>query len=346
MFSFFYFQVFCIETLHSIGLSVLAFIVLPSFDPASASVVCLATAFCPSVFYMLDKVVRRCYSFKGYESLTKIRCVQLVLSFAGLALQFSGYVLIILYIKIIWIKALFGLSAVCVSVKYWENYISMAPTQEEDKKNMKKEKNKNENENKKENEYFPPYKFKSTFHKQRTKVTCLVNLWKIIFTFAAVNFIFLARSNNPKDGIQSLFNIGNALLKSIYGEQQFGDNVTCRPNVPFVVAVINIICDYICYKAAKTSCAIFCQRFGFGPPIIVLPLLSCVAFISLMHKPDIIKIESCDLFFSDWCIKGNYSLLSSCRDLVIAFIVLIFSILLITRHVWYVNGKKMGETDR
>ncbi|XP_052079460.1 chitin synthase chs-2-like isoform X2 [Mytilus californianus] len=249
--------------------------------------------------------------------------ISFLLPFIGFTLQIAGIILITIYIKIGSVMALFVLSVLLVSIKYWENFISMGTG---------------------DSTFFR--KLKRELHIGRTKTSCIVSLWKMLITFLALITIITSRGNNSMLVFRALFNKGIALTNTFFGEQHIGFNPICQTNVPFVAALICIICDYLCYKTSKTVCVINCQRFGFSLPMAVIPPVVTIVIGGLIHHPDILKLDSCDLLFSDWCIKDNSRLAEKCKELFIAFVLLYLSFLLIARHIWKSNGRKNGETAR
>lgn len=250
-----------------------------------------------------------------------------VFSMFGLLLQGAGIVVIFIYIYMegAWkFGLLYAVSVLFVSVRYWENFMHMG------------------NE---KSRFFPRIKFE--YQRGRTKVTCIANLWKIILTFIAVIAIFAIRANDSTAGFKSLFDNGSSMLRTVFGERVLGDDLTCQMKVPFIVAIVNILCEYFCYKAAKTSCVIYSQIPCFSFPVFVLPFVSTLTLVGLMSRPDILKFDSCDLLFSEWCLtNGIVELGEQCMLLIIAFVLLYVSIGLITRHVWKGHGYKHGETAR
>lgn len=427
---YFSFQLVLIETLHSIGLSILGFIVLPAFDPASASVVYLAAGVGPPILDFFDKVANKLTAKSSktaksqndnasesetqnpqptdsteagtqnqnqtngtetdmqldgsktiikkhkspnesktetndqnntIESETKdpqnthvkhstnehnvnsqksspdkakestFKCLlcdetsalSFTLPFTGFALQVAGIVLLTLYIKIGSIYVLFVISVVLISIKYWENFITMGTEGSSWFRQLKRE-----------------------LHIGRTKTSCIVSLLKMLITFFAVIGIFTSRGTDSMSALKALFNNGITTINTVFGEQQLGSNPICQTQVPFLATIICIICEYLCYKTSKTVCVINCQRFGFSFPLLILPIAVPAVIGGLMHQPDILKLDSCDVLFSDWCIKENGRLFENCKELIIAFLMLYISIIFITRHVWQSNGRKNGETAR
>lgn len=246
----------------------------------------------------------------------------------GLILQGSGIGVIskYIYMERSWlIVLLYLVSVLCVSVKYWENFMHMGN---------------------KGSRFLPRIKFE--YQRGRTKVTCIANLWKITLTFIVVIAIFAIRTTDSTAGFKSLFGNGSSMLRTVFGKRVLGDDLTCQMKVPFLVAIVNILCDYLCYKAAKTSCVIYSQILCFSIPLYVLPIVTTLTLVGLMSSPDILKFGSCDLLFSEWCLtNGIVQIEEKCMLLIIAFVLLYVSIVLITRHV-FLNGHgyKHGETAR
>lgn len=348
-----------IETCHSVGISILAFIVLPSFDPASASIVYLAVAVFLPLLDIIDKLYKMCTNRKHRVNVTKDEQInttkevnntnngelngktcgkwlkQIVctdnfkFSFmypcVGFLLQITGMILIAIYINIGWLKVLFVLAVLLVSMKHWDNFITIA---------------------REKDDTLSPRQIKLIYQKGKTRITCLANLWKIIITFLSVIAIFTSRTTDSMSGFKSLFNSGKSTLNAVFGEREIGDSMTCQYGIPFKVAAINIVCDYVCYKAAKTACAIFTQRLCLFIPMLLLPVVTTFTLVGLMVNPDILKLDSCDLLFTEWCLKSIDGIGTYYIELIMAFVFLYLSIPVITRHVWRVNGYRQGETSR
>lgn len=238
------------------------------------------------------------------------------MSIAGFLCQIIALILLVFYINSGQLSFYLALSTILVSLKYWENFIFLG------KDNFVRT-------------------FKHELHNGRTKVTCISNFVKIIVSFLSVIVIYAIRSDNSMKGIRSLFNIG----LSTFGEYEIGQKENCERQVPFIIGMINIICDYLCYKAAKTACVIKCQVLGFTIPMFILPLATTSSLLLLMYYPEVLNISSCDIMFSDWCLTGALNVAENFDLLVCAYVVLYVSIILITSHVWK-NGYRLGQTAR
>lgn len=192
-----------IETIHSVGLSILAFVILPVFDPASASVVYMSVAVIPSVLDVIDKLTSKQATqvSHSYPLCNESKKISVVFPVIGAVLQMTGIGFIAWYIKHDLMVGLFVMASIFVSIKYWENFISI----KQNSQNLK---------------HLKTLKFE--LQTGRTKVTCLVSVWKIFITFLVVVTVFCVRSNNSMNGFKSLFNHGMSTLYSFFGSQEFG----------------------------------------------------------------------------------------------------------------------------
>lgn len=316
------------ETIHSIGLSILAFLVLPAFDPASASVVYLTVAVTQPLINIIDELVYQRKendneSTTGLYMCSETSMLSMSLPLIGFLLQITGICFIAIYIKIGWLIGMFIMSVFFTSIEYWENFVAREGHSSKFRRRMRYE-----------------------LHKQNTKLTFIVSVWKIVVTCIVVIAVFAGQGHDSLSAFKSLFNTGISTLTTAFGNQRFGYNPICKSVTPFILAVINICCKYLCYKSSRAVCVINCQRFGFSIPLIIVPVATTFTLIGLMHRPEILKFSSCDFLFSTWCIKEIDQLIGNCNELFVAFVLLFISILMITRHIWIVDGFKQKERSR
>ena len=180
---------------------------------------------------------------------------------------------------------------------------------------------------------------------RRTRIMCVVNVWKLIITFFSVIVIYSIKAEKSMDGVQSIFNTGTAKLKAIYGGHDLGINDTCESYVPFVMAIINISITFVCSKAAKAACVIGFQRLCFSFPITIVPIATVVVLEVLMFHPDILRLGDCDLYFAQWNL-GEMEDINDSWPLFVAGLALYLSLVCATHHVWTSNGIILGKTQR
>lgn len=309
-----------VESVNCIGVSLFTFVVLPSFDPVTASVVYLGTAVLPPLVDVLDQLFNE--EENSTESSTWSSTVSLFIPIIGVVLQLVGIALLSFYSANLWLILSFIVSCLCISVRHWENFVTMHGKG-----------------------FFR--KTKQSLQKGKTKIECLVNLWKIILTFILVTCIYAGKATDTSEGVDALFGKGIATLRATFGGRQLGNDPTCWDYVPYLVALVKIICDYMYYKASKTVCVINCQKLGFSLPTFIIPVVTTFSLIGMLQYPDNFKLETVDLFLSDiYCWLGAKHLSDNFILLPVSFAVLYLSYWLIVRHVWQTHGYKHGETAR
>lgn len=302
-----------LETLHSIGLCCMVYIVLPQFKAPGASLVVLAVVLLLPVF-----------DFENSEH----RFVRIMAAIGGILMQAFGIAMVCYYIfnsDLIGydgsLLAIFIISAILISLKYWETFVV----------------------GKKKSRWLPHIKW--IYKTRRTRIMCVVNVWKLIITFVSVIGIYSIKAEKSMDGVQSIFNIGTAKLKAIYGGHDLGINDTCQSYVPFVMAIINISITFVCSKAAKAACVIGFQRLCFSFPITIVPIATVVVLEVLMFHPDILRLGDCDLYFAKWNL-GEMEDINESWPLLVAGLALYLSLVCATHHVWTSNGIILGKTQR
>uniref|UniRef100_K1Q406 chitin synthase n=1 Tax=Magallana gigas TaxID=29159 RepID=K1Q406_MAGGI len=164
----------CIETLHSIGLSIFVLVVLPSFEPISACLLCLSVSLVPAVLKTIypERTLKKVdESEKG-----RLRTARVVNSLAVI-FQLGSIVLWTYYVYIaigsvnsqsITLMVLVALSPILVSLTWWENFVKQA-----------KFKNKSSDT---DGGTSALMRLKLNMRRHRVKVGLFVNLWKIIIT--------------------------------------------------------------------------------------------------------------------------------------------------------------------
>jgi len=312
-----------LETLHSIGLCCIVYIVLPQFKAPGASVVVLAVVLLLPLF----DITNLCSNDEKGEH-NDHRSLRILAAIGGILMQVFGIAMICYYIfssDLIGydssLAAIFIVSAILVSLKYWETFVV----------------------GKKKSRWLPHIKW--IYKTRRTRIMFVVNIWKLIITFVSVIVIYSIKAEKSTDGVQSIFNIGTAKLKAIYGGHYLGINDTCQSYVPFVIAIINISITFVCSKAAKAACVIGFQKLCFSLPLIIVPIATVVVLEVLMFHPDILRLGDCDLYFAQWNL-GEMEDINDSWPFLVAGLALYLSLVCVTYHIWTSNGIILGKTQR
>ncbi|CAC5377819.1 CHS1 [Mytilus coruscus] len=319
------FVILFFESLHSIGLVCFVYIVLPTFNAPAASIVYLSKL----VLLPLIELVSTCTRNGPDNGERKGDTCRYFVTVFGVLLQIGGIALICVYIS--WnnlnvdntvLVIIFVVSAIFISLKYWENFVKSSA----DKRNWLSH-------------------LKWIYQTRRTKILCIVSFWKIIISFITILVLYAIQAENAIDGVKAIFNLDDTRLKYDFGSHFLGKPDICKAYIPYVVAVVNICSSYICAKAAKTACVTGSQILCFSIPLILAPLLTPFALQGLVSYPDILDFKDCDMFFSRWDIESMENI-SDSWPLVVGGLLLYISILFVTSYIWTTNGFILGKTQR
>ncbi|XP_063417559.1 chitin synthase chs-2-like [Mytilus trossulus] len=217
---------------------------------------------------------------------------------------------------------IFAVSALFISLKYWENFVKSSA----DKSNWLSH-------------------LKWIYQTRRTKMMCIVSFWKTIISFITIIVLYAIQAESALDGVKAIFNLGDTKLKHDFGGHFLGTTDICKTYVPYVVAVVNICSGYICTKAAKTACVTGSEILCFSIPLILAPFLTPFALQGLVSYPDILDFKDCDMFLSRWNLESMENI-SDSWPLVVGGLLLYISLLFVTSFIWTTNGFILGKTQR
>ncbi|CAG2208099.1 CHS1 [Mytilus edulis] len=314
------------EVLDTIGVFLMVFVVLPAFDPATASVVYLVVGLPLCLLDWLDTVRQsRCQNSSSEENgvkskgklkkctkflkNTKMNCFY---SSAGVMFCILSILFVIFYIGFDITVAIFSISMLFIGIRYYQNFTKHLSGETQ------------------------------LIDHNRMTVTCFSFLAKI-----SVLIICLLVTVHAQQGLNALFGSGESNYRKPNIDLELGNDETCANYVPFVVATINILSSLVFYKTAKTACAICCQIVVFGFAIIFLvPVINLVALIKLMEIPQTLKFQSCDIFFSQWRINSISDIGNEWWQIPVSFTMAILSFACLCRFVFFTNGVPQSKTSR
>ncbi|VDI43815.1 Hypothetical predicted protein [Mytilus galloprovincialis] len=314
------------EVLDTIGVFLMVFVVLPAFDPATASVVYLVVGLPLCLLDWLDTVCQSCCQNSSSEQNrvksdgklkkctkflknTKMNCIY---SSAGVIFCILSIIFVIFYIGFDITVAIFSIAMLFIGIRYYQNFTKHLPGETQ------------------------------LIDHNRMTVTCFSFLAKI-----GVLIICLLVTVHAQQGLNTLFGSGESNYRKPNIDLELGNDETCANHVPFVVATINILSSLVFYKTAKTACAICCQIVVFGFAIIFLvPVINLVALIKLMEIPQTLKFQSCDIFFSQWQINSISDIGNEWWQIPVSFTMAILSFACLCRFVFYTNGVPQSQTSR
>ncbi|XP_045180107.2 chitin synthase chs-2-like [Mercenaria mercenaria] len=338
------------ETLHSVGLSIFIFVLLPNMDPVSGLLFCMSVAIIPSLLKTLyleanttsgNKFVRRLLSLCAL--ITSVSSIALWTFFVyrmDKDLLEKNPSLILLTV----------LSPILVSVVWWENFVPMG----------------------KDNKATGLRLMKMQIFRRRTKIVAIVSLWKTILTVCLVSVIFGIDCADGVTCIQTLYNVitklsissyvqtdnatVNGTITTVYNQTFATDNSsyllsailghtklvteiyigTCSKYLPLYIAVVNIAASLFCYRCCVTANKILAQIPGFSLPLVLSTPITAACMIAGYAHTELRMTDGCFLPFPQWTGGLDFD-----WTMIIASILGYISVLTVTNYIWRQTKERM-----
>lgn len=159
----------------------------------------------------------------------------------------------------------------------------------------------------------------------RHGTTLFVNIMKPMIYIIGMCVIAASRCPSASFScVKALFGNGVSNYSSMNGIVKLGEDPFCSDNVPFVIAVINILSSFLFYKCVRTACAVNVQIIGFSvPTLFIVPLITFAVLIDMLSDRNAIQTTACNVIFNGWSIDTSSSTISG--EIIVAFITLILS---------------------
>ncbi|XP_046543810.1 chitin synthase chs-2-like [Haliotis rubra] len=269
---------FLIETLHTIGLVMLVFYIIPSFEPLIGCLLMLNVAVIPGllkIFEVTDLNNDANSEVKAYKEDGNARiCVRKMFDIFMVTLQVAA-VAVWSYLaytvkESLLLSILIPVSLVLVSISWWDNYVHSKKTSSSD-----------------DSKGNCLARIKRSIKKRGSKIYFLTSIWKIVLTIALPAVIF---SWNSKQCLRAFFILEPAARNcSVFQKITITDTAqagapstatSCHPYLPFFVATINIVSSIVCYKIGKSACKILAQVWCFAIPLLLSIPVTCAIIIS------------------------------------------------------------------
>ncbi|KAL3855409.1 hypothetical protein ACJMK2_014620, partial [Sinanodonta woodiana] len=325
-------MVMILETLHSLGLCMFVFMVLPSLDPLAGVMVCFQVAWLPG---LLGTISRHTHPSRAWIVRTML-IMGVLLQIGAMGLTYIYYVL---ESQMDHFQAVFHtLSPILVSMCWWDNYLNL-------------EKGKGTISD-------TIAGFICKIHNRRKKFNFVCNLWKIFITFIFPLLLFGIPCHNGVDCINAMFgNLHN--LSIAQGVQDFlvgKTNVIAAPSfghcdnyLPIIVAIISIVCSGLCYNAAKIGCNILAQIACMSLPLAISSPVAIGILLGYMGRNIHGNNQTCDLPFPYWSDESikmtEYVVISDYWMIITAGICGYVSFLMISYHAWLPGTKRLQKSE-
>ncbi|XP_053386095.1 chitin synthase chs-2-like isoform X2 [Mercenaria mercenaria] len=316
--------VLAIETLHTAGMSMFAFYVLPSMDPLRGLVLTFGVGVIPALLKMFD--TQREEGRKFYVVAADI---------LALVVQIS--------ILILWpIKNLIDhsntdltwtipASLLLISVGWWENYINRFTKMGKLGIRLKE--------------------FKHNVRRMRTKIYIFASMWKIILTLGLMTVMMTAGNKSclsvlyfDIDFAQDCPHLVNPSGNNIDSDSFHTD--------PYWIALIQILSCLMCYQFSKIACKVMLQVVSFSLPLMIAAPIIAGLFIANCEAWNVDKITNpllpqylywtCDI---NGISRGFLETLYSDYLLPVSLLWWL-SFMWVTFHIWMPRVERLVQTER
>lgn len=318
------------ETLHTLGLALLMFVVLPELDAVKGAMLTNCLCVIPGFLGLLSRTKK-----EGR------RAVKSLVDIAAIAAQITGFVVwpLLENRPVLWV---IPVAALATSCGWWENYVS---TQS-------------------------PFGFvrslgriKDDLRYTRYFTYIFMSIWKVMLFFFSILVILWFNGEDP--GIFfSLFGVGmgphkiiveevtnlNQILPDLQNVQN-GDtiDVDAAYNTVIYVLIIQVLAAYVCYIFGKFACKIMIQGFSYAFPVnLTIP----VSISMLIAACGIRNGDPCffhgtipDYLFFDSPPVFRLSDFAS-RQMAWAWLLWLLSQTWITLHIWTPKCERLATTEK
>nr|XP_022324471.1 uncharacterized protein LOC111125208 isoform X3 [Crassostrea virginica] len=314
-----------IETLHSIGICIFIFYVLPNMDPIRGLMLTFGVAFVPSFLKMFDS-----------QRETGRQFYIVVADLLAMLIQASVLLLwpLLNIIRGIDYEQSWGIfvSLLLISLGWWENYV---------------------------NRFTHLGKFgmsllelKRNIRRSRTKLYAAVSVWKVVLT---LGMMLALMSNLRLSCVKALLYEGRNRAKEcphlVYPEDANNAESTFYKQDAFWVAAIQIICCLICYTLAKSACKIMLQVVSFSLPLMLAAPIMAGLFIENCESWKTVHGGNIMPDYLYWTCDIHGVSADFLRRLVSEYylpITLIWwlSFMWVTFHIWIPRVERLVQTER
>nr|USH46112.1 chitin synthase chs-2 [Androctonus crassicauda] len=326
-------MVFTMETLHTVGLSLLVFVVLPNLDVIKAAMLTNCVCFVPGVLALLSR-----------NSEEEKRFLKVIVDILSILAQATGFFVWPLVERSSHSWAV-PLSIFLVSFRWWENYVDKRSPISLVKRLSK---------------------MKDDLRKSRYFIYVFVSIWKILVIFCTM-LSFLYMTMDDISHILRLFResfqthlISVQRVKSNLLSGNLPDLPTASPldeqiaidsfpMTPIYVVFIQAFSALLCYVFGKFACKICIQGFSFAFPI----SLTIPVSISLLIASCGVRMEDY-CFFDDllpkylfWtCPQGDFFQDFVTNQYAWMWLLWLLSQTWIAVHIWMPKCERLASTEK
>ncbi|CAH2104562.1 unnamed protein product [Euphydryas editha] len=325
--------IFIAESLHTIGMGLLFFIILPELDVVKGAMITNCLCIVPAILGLLSR-----------NSRDSKRFVKVIVDMVAIVAQVTGFIVwpLLENKPVLW---LIPIAALCISLGWWENYVNRQSPIGIIKSlaRLKEELN--------HTRYYT-YRF--------------ISVWKILLFLMCILLAIWIEGDDPAMFFQ-LFNPGYGPHNIVVEEVQIQLGSTTIPDLAnatltgdsvevaaayksaFYVLLIQIFAAYFCYIFGKFACKILIQGFSYAFPInLVIPLVVnlLIAACGLRNGDNCIFHGTIPdyLFFESPSVFSLSDFIS--RQMAWIWLLWLLSQTWITIHIWTPKAERLASTEK
>ncbi|XP_059060464.1 chitin synthase chs-2 isoform X2 [Achroia grisella] len=325
--------VFIAESLHTIGMAILFFKILPEMDVVKGAMLTNCLCIVPAILGLLSR-----------NSRDSKRFVKVIVDIAAIVAQVTGFIVWPLSENkpVLW---LIPVASLCISLGWWENYV----TRQSPIGIIKS-----------------LGRLKDDLNLSRYFIYRFMSVWKIMLFLVCILFTIWLDGDEPAMFFQ-LFNtgfgphnivveevqvqLGGTVIPDLANVTLTGDSVeiAATHKSAFYVLLIQVFAAYFCYIFGKFACKILIQGFSYAFPInLVIPLVVnfLIAACGIRNGdncffhgtvPDYLFFESPPVFTLSDFIS---------RQMAWIWLLWLLSQTWITIHIWTPKAERLASTEK
>ncbi|XP_072936717.1 chitin synthase chs-2 isoform X2 [Epargyreus clarus] len=325
--------IFIAESLHTIGMAMLFFKILPELDVVKGAMITNCLCVVPAILGLLSR-----------SSKDTKRFMKVIVDMAAIVAQVTGFIVwpLLENKPVLW---LIPIASLCISLGWWENYVSrQSPIgiikslgRLKDELNFTR---------------YYTYRF--------------ISIWKCLLFMMCILFSIWMDGDEPSMFFQ-LFNpgfgphnivveeiqiqLGGTMIPDLVNATLTGDSVEVAAvhKSAFYVMLIQIFAAYFCYIFGKFACKILIQGFSYAFPInLVIPLVVnfLIAACGLRNGDNCIFHGTVPdyLFFESPALFSLSDFIS--RQMAWVWLLWLLSQTWITIHIWTPKAERLASTEK
>uniref|UniRef100_A0A1B6CU26 chitin synthase n=1 Tax=Clastoptera arizonana TaxID=38151 RepID=A0A1B6CU26_9HEMI len=334
--------VFVMESLHTVGLAMLMFVILPELDVIKGAMLTNCVCFLPAVLSLVSRNTKGCTTRSEKTEVYMKALVDMV----AIAAQATGFVLWPLLEgndrPNLW---LIPATLFCISCGYWENFVS-------------------------KNSIFvfikPLWRIKDRMKRTRYFTHIFISVWRMLVFFSCTLLAILYRGENVASFFTefskgfSAHKIRITEIKPNFGSSSLPDLEDVIPtgevidreaeyNTAVYVLIMHIIAAYLCYIFGKFACKIVIQGFSYAFPVnLTIPVTISILLAAcglrqadpcFFHHsiPDYLFFEAPPVYFLNEFIT---------RQQAWVWLLWLLSQTWITLHIWTPKAERLATTEK